>query len=290
MKIFSIGSLNIDYVYRVNHIALPGETIASSSYQRLCGGKGLNQSVAASRAGAMVLHVGSVGEDGAFLTHFLSENGVNVGFIQPSAQVTGHAIIQVADGGENSIVIHGGANRLIDIARVRQLLEKEGEPGDWLLLQNEINGTAEIIECAAMQNMNISFNPAPYDEHIADLPLHLLHLLIINQLEGKQLSGESAPDAMTATLTERYPTAAIVLTMGSDGARYQKESEIITKQAPPVEAVDTTAAGDTFVGYLVALLSQGEPISAALTIACAAAAQAVTKIGAAQSIPLRSDL
>ena len=284
MSIYCFGSLNIDHVYRVTHIAAPGETINSTAYQRLCGGKGLNQSVAAVRAGANVLHAGCVGADGDLLINTLIDNGVDISHIRHLEEPSGHAVIQVSNDGENSIVIYGGANSAISHEQIAKVIGSS-DSNDWLLLQNEINAIDELIRQAAAHKLNIAFNPAPFDERIDALPLDLIQLLIVNEIEGAQLSGQRAPQQILSVLCGRYPQCDILLTLGKSGASLQNSRHNLHIDAPSVTAVDTTAAGDTFVGYYLAMLTQGEPEEEALKVACTAAALSVTQDGAAQSIP-----
>ena len=143
--IVNFGSLNIDHVYQVNHFVRPGETIASSKYSTFCGGKGLNQSIALAQAGANVCHAGKIGTDGKILLDKLNQFGVNVTMVNSGESPTGHAIIQVIPGGENCIIVEGGANRSIDSNLINEVMNSL-KHGDWLLLQNEINSIENILK------------------------------------------------------------------------------------------------------------------------------------------------
>ena len=282
-KILNIGSLNLDYVYAVPHFVEAGETLLSSRRDVFAGGKGLNQTVAAARAGAEVCHGGAVGADGDMLLDLLRDAGADVSAVARVDMPTGHAVIQVTPQGENAILILGGANRAVSPETVGIALEKVG-PGDILLLQNEINGLDHIIRRAAQKGLRILFNPAPMEEAVKDLPLELLDTLIVNEGEGKALAGDM--DALKAA----YPNQKILLTQGSRGASLWTGSEVLFQPAFPVEAVDTTAAGDCFLGYYAAALADNLPYAAALRLAAAASALAVQRPGAAPSIPLRGEV
>ena len=282
-KILNIGSLNLDYVYAVPHFVAAGETLLSSRRDVFAGGKGLNQTVAAARAGAEVCHGGAVGADGDMLLDLLRDAGADVSAVARVDVHTGHAVIQVTPQGENAILILGGANRAVSPETVGIALEKVG-PGDILLLQNEINGLDHIIRRAAQKGLRILFNPAPMEEAVKDLPLELLDTLIVNEGEGKALAGDM--DALKAA----YPNQKILLTRGSRGASLWTGSEVLFQPAFPVEAVDTTAAGDCFLGYYAAALAENLPYAAALRLAAAASALSVQRQGAAPSIPLRGEV
>ena len=282
-KILNIGSLNLDYVYAVPHFVEAGETLLSSRRDVFPGGKGLNQTVAAARAGAKVYHGGAVGADGDMLLDLLKSAGADVSAVARVDVPTGHAIIQVSPQGENAIIILGGANRAVSDETVTAALDKVG-PGDILLLQNEINGLDRIIRRAAEKGLRILFNPAPMESAVKDLPLALLDTLVVNEGEGKALAGDM--DALKAA----YPDQKILLTQGSRGATLWTGSELLFQPAFPVQAVDTTAAGDCFLGYYAAALAEDLPYAQALQLAAAASALAVQKQGAAPSIPLRAEV
>ena len=282
-KILNIGSLNLDYVYGVPHFVEAGETLLASRRDVFAGGKGLNQTVAAARAGAKVFHGGAVSGDGDMLLELLKSAGADVSAVARVDVPTGHAIIQVTPQGENAILILGGANRAVMDETVDGALAKV-DPGDILLLQNEINGLEPIIRKAARKGLRILFNPAPMEAAVKELPLELLDTLIVNEGEGKALAGDM--DALRAA----YPNQRILLTQGSRGAALWTGSELLFQPAFPVKAVDTTAAGDCFLGYYAAALSEGLPYARALKLATAASALAVQKQGAAPSLPLRAEV
>lgn len=289
MKILNFGSLNIDRVYSVEHFVKPGETLTSSAYNVFAGGKGLNQSIALARAGSTVCHVGKIGQDGLFLKEMLADNGVDVSLISLSESPTGHAIIQVADSGENSIILFGGANLEITEEQVRTALES-ANPGDWILLQNEINGLGNILSLASQRQLRIIFNPAPMTSDVLNLPLESVEWLIVNEIEGEMIAGRKADNEIIDTILAKYPNLSLILTLGSRGVYYGNNSDRLFVPAEAVDAVDTTGAGDTFVGYFLAELVKTTNIKDCLELAARAAAFCVTCKGAATSIPTRAQL
>ena len=289
MKILNFGSLNIDHVYSVDHIVRPGETLSSSRYQRFCGGKGLNQSIALARAGAQVLHAGKVGAEGLFLKERLARDGVNAEYVDVVDDPGGHAIIQVDPRGENSIVLFGGANKAITRADAARPLEAMS-PGDFLLLQNEISAMADIMALASQKGLRIAFNPAPFGPEVPEYPLDAVDVFFVNETEGQGLTGEQDPQAMLRAMRARFPKASLVLTLGAEGALFANPRERHQVDAVPVEAVDTTAAGDTFIGFFLAEFAKGGAIPLCLGRACRAAALCVARPGAADSIPLLGEL
>lgn len=287
MKALCFGSLNIDYTYRVDHFVQPGETLAADSLQVFSGGKGLNQAIALARAGAETCMAGAVGEDGRFLLEELAAAGVCTDHVGVLQQVrTGNAIIQNDKTGDNCILLYGGANRAVTEAQVDAVLQHFGA-GDWLLLQNEINQLPYIMRQAHARGMKIAFNPSPMEARVLEYPLESVDLFLLNRVEAAQLAGTDGADgqALLAALRGRFSRAAVVLTLGADGAVYTDGAETVQQAAYPVQAVDTTAAGDTFTGFFLAARMRGEGAPRAMELASRAAAIAVTRRGAAPSIP-----
>jgi ribokinase len=290
MKVLNFGSLNVDHVYRVPHIARPGETVAGTEYRRFAGGKGANQSVALARAGAEVAHAGCIGPEGLWLRDKLADEGVDVQDIRVAEGPGGHALIQVDDSGQNSIVLFPGANATIRPEHAHTALARL-RAGSTLLLQNEINATPELMAAGADRGLRVVFNPAPMSAAVASYPLDRVRLLIVNEHEAQALSGEITPAAMLNTLARRLPQADLCLTLGAEGVIYQRaDGRRWHCPAPPVTAVDTTAAGDTFIGYLLAEQLGGVTEEAAIETACRAAAVSVTRPGAMDSIPRRDEV
>lgn len=291
MKILNFGSLNIDYVYAVDHFVRPGETISSTSMQAVCGGKGLNQSIALSRAGLKVYHAGSVGaEDGDMLLHNLSANGVDVSLVSRAACKSGHAIIQVDADGQNSILLYGGANQSMTEQSIAGVLA-HFSAGDYLLLQNEINEIDSILRAAKARGMTIVLNPAPMNQAMLGAPLELVDILVLNEVEAADLCGSTDIDSLLPALHARFPKALLVLTLGAQGVRCQTPGgEIFSHGVYRVPVVDTTAAGDTFIGYFIAGLVGNQSIPECLRLASTAAALTVSRSGSADSIPPASEV
>lgn len=289
-KIVCLGSLNLDHVYRLDHFVRPGETLGSESYSVGCGGKGLNQSIALARAGAPVMHAGRIGHDGGILRSALEAAGVDVSLLVEEDVPTGHAIIQVDAKGENAIILYGGANRRITEAEIDAALDAVGD--GILLLQNEINSLGTILEKAHARGIRTAFNFAPFDpEDAKTLPLGLLSYLIVNEIEGAGVAGVAEPEAILRTLKERYPGCRVILTLGKAGAAFLGDDGVMVPVPPcPAEVVDTTSAGDTFIGYLFAGLLEGMELKAAMELAGRASAITVSRAGAADSIPFRKEL
>ncbi len=284
MKVLNFGSMNIDYVYEVPHFVRPGETIECSSRKIFAGGKGLNQSVALSRAGVAVFHAGSVGEGGEILTDALIKAGVDCTYVYKQDALSGHTVIQVQPDGQNCILYYGGTNKMVSRRQIDETLAAFGKE-DILLLQNEICDTGYIIEAAFEKGMQIVLNPSPIDESVSRFPLEKINYFIVNEVEGAQLSGDDDIKTMLPALAGKYPNAKILLTLGEAGAQYYDGKDYYGQAAEKVTVVDTTAAGDTFLGYFVAGIAGGTPVIETLRRASRAAALAVARKGAAQSIP-----
>lgn len=293
MRILNFGSLNLDYVYQVDHFVQPGETLAALSRDVKAGGKGLNQSVALARAGAPVWHAGCLGAGGDELKRMLKENGVDTEFLLPVQEMQGHTVIQVNRAGENSILLYGGSNRCVPEDHVRQVISRFGQ-GDWLILQNEINQLPLIAELAAEKRMHIVLNPSPYDEGLKALDISAVEWLLVNEIEAEQISGETKPERVWEKLHGMYPGMSVLITLGSRGSiAFRTGSDGIAlhrEEAAAVKAVDTTAAGDTYTGYFIAGLTAGDPLDVCMKTASRAAAIAVTRPGAAESIPWEKEL
>lgn len=282
MRILNFGSLNIDHVYQVHRLAAEGETIAAERYDRFCGGKGLNQSVALARAGARVCHGGMVGPDGGELLALLERCGVDTSCIFQVPEPTGHALIQVDSRGRNGIVVCAGANGTLTADRAEAVLRRFS-PGDFLLLQNEVAGLPLLLRLARRQGLRIFLNPSPIPRE--EIPWALADGLFINEAEGAALSGEAEPEGILRVLREKYPGCEVVLTLGERGARYAGEEGCFSQDAYPAEVVDTTAAGDTFCGFFLAERSRGASVPRALEAASRASSLCVARQGAAPSIP-----
>lgn len=290
MRILNFGSLNIDYVYEVDHIVRPGETIAGGNYSTFPGGKGANQSTAIARAGGEVWHAGKIGVDGRWLLDVLKESGVHTDWVKIYEGTTGHALIQVDRQGENAIVLFGGGNRAIEAEDIADVFSGF-DAGDYLVLQNEISELPRIIDAAVEAGLRICFNPAPFSDSVRDLPLGKIDILILNETEARGLSAESGPlDILARRLAGEYPGSEIVITAGADGAHFARSGEYAFCESTRVKAVDTTAAGDTFLGYYLVARTEGASPELAMRRASAAAAITVSRAGAISSIPHASEV
>lgn len=291
MKVLNYGSLNIDYVYFVDHFVRAGETLDSRKLELFCGGKGLNQSIALSKSGVNVWHAGAVGEnDSEMLLKMLKQSGVNTEFVRKKNGSSGHAIIQKADSGDNCILLYGGANQCITKEEIDETL-LHFDKDDYVILQNEISEVSYIMSKAHEKGMRIVFNPSPINRKIITYPLHLVDYFLLNEVEGMEISGCSeASDKLIEILGERYPNAKIVLTLGEKGALYKDNVVLLKQPIYKVKAVDTTAAGDTFTGYFIGAVISGEAITKALDNAAKASAIAVTREGASASIPTKVEV
>ena len=287
MQVLNFGSLNIDHVYTVDHFVAPGETLASSGYQVNAGGKGLNQSVALSRAGVRTFHAGMIGRDGLFLKETLEAANVNTDHVMVGEHPTGHAMIQVEkSSGQNAILLYPGANVEIKTSDMGRILRSMPQ-GSWLLLQNEINAVPFLIEEGRACGLKIAVNPAPCGEAVRTWPLHLCDLILVNEIEAAQLTGLPEGDCrrMGEAMAARCPDSEVVITLGSKGALCRSGKDEIIVPARPVKVADTTSAGDTFTGYFLAAKLRGMNTEAAMRCAVFASSITVSRPGAAGSIP-----
>ena len=284
MKILVFGSLNIDHDYHMDHIAKEKETIFAKEYSVVAGGKGLNASIALARSGAKVYLAGNIGNDAKVLQDVLDANRVDTTYLNHVDEPNGHAIIQIDDSGENSIFIYGGSNQSITKEYIDSVLESF-EEGDFIVLQNEINNQAYLIEKASQRHLVIFMNPSPFNEMISTYPLQLIDYFFINEVEGQQLTGKNSFVEILDQLKIDYPNTHFLLTVGADGSYYQYKDERIHHDAYRVEAIDTVGAGDTFMGYFIFGLSRGYGVEECMELATKASAITVTRKGAADSIP-----
>ena len=284
MQVVNFGSLNIDHVYAVEHFCRAGETIHTERYTQSVGGKGLNQSIAVARSGQPLFHAGALGAGGGQLEKTLTACGVDLRYLQHVATPQGHAIIQVQPDGQNCIFLYGGSNQSIGPDEIDAVLS-HFTAGDYLLLQNEISNLPYLLRAAAARGLRIVLNASPISEWLLEADLSCLDWLVVNEVECAALAHCDDPDAGYAALRARYPGIGILLTLGESGSVSWKDGEEIRQQAYPVHAVDTTGAGDTFMGYFVGCLAQGMDRNDAMQYAAMASSIAVTRPGAAASIP-----
>lgn len=295
MKILDFGSLNLDHFYSVDHIVEPGETQDTLAIETLCGGKGLNQAVAMAKAGLDVQMAGCIGEDGEMLREICRQYGVDDSLLRTVAGLTGNTVIQVDRSGQNSILLYGGANRTVDRAYVDEVLAHYGA-GDYLILQNEISELPYIIDSAYERGMKIVLNPSPYDDRLEACDMRKVTVFMVNEVEGEQLSGSKEPEQILDAMEEKYPDAHIVLTLGKRGSVYRYHGMTVPQEAFPVEAVDTTGAGDTFTGYFLAGFTAitgkvtEKAIKKVMERASKASAITCTRKGAAPAIPTAAEV
>jgi len=283
MTVFCLGSINADHVYQVSKIPQPGETITSKSLTTGLGGKGANQSVAAAKAGSKTTHIGAVGKDGGWAIAALGEHGIDTAPIMISDQTTGHAIINVDPAGENAIVVHAGANADIKIDAINHALSGAGA-GDYILMQNETNAQVETIKAAQRRGIKTVYSAAPFDPAAVRLVLPYIDILCVNEIEAAQLATAFGKPV------ESLGLETVLITRGRKGASLFHLGKPYHQAAFPVTPVDTTGAGDTFAGYLIAALEQGQDPAKSLGLAAAAAAIQVTRQGASAAIPSRAEV
>lgn len=288
-SVLDFGSLNYDFVYQVPHMVRPGETLSSTGMEVFCGGKGLNQAIALRKAGGNVYLAGAVGEDGEHILAYCRGFGLNVDQVRRVPGKTGHAMIQLDARAQNSILIYGGANKSHTPADITAALKPYG-PQDILLLQNEVNGVEALIEEAGKRGMQIVLNPSPWDDSLKEADLSGISVFLINETEGAGITGRNNPREILAVMGEMFPKAETVLTLGADGCYYQKEGRQVYQKAILTTAVDTTAAGDTFAGYYIAGMLKDSPIEERLLRCALASSIAVSREGAAPSIPLEEEV
>jgi len=281
--IFNLGSINIDQTYRVPHFPAPGETLLSDSYFKGLGGKGANQSIAIARAGGAVAHIGAIGEDALWTRDMLADAGVDTSGIAVLKSATGHAIINVDARGENCIVLFDGANVLVSERQISAALAL-AKAGDWFLLQNEVNNGPFAARLARAKGLKVAYVAAPFDADKVQEMLPFVDLLSVNEGEAAMVC------AALGVSEDQIPVEKLLITRGNAGISYRDRASRFTQAAFAVEAVDTTGAGDTFMGYFMAQLEGGKSPQEAMRMAAAAAALMVTKKGTAEAIPLLEDV
>jgi len=278
MTIYNLGSINIDYIYGMPHLVCPGETLAATRFDSALGGKGANQSIAIARAGGKVFHAGMIHRDDDDWLMDMIAAGVDTHFITRGDTPTGHAIVAVDDAGENQIILAPLSNASLTEDIITSILTM-AKPGDWALTQNETNLTAPYLKAAKAHGLLICYSAAPFVAEMTAELLPLVDLLIINAIEAEALSKAIGKPV------EHLGVPHLIITRGSDGANYVGKDGTYHVAAKPVQAVDTTGAGDTYLGYMLAQLDQGVGIADAMSLAAAAAAIQVTRHGASAAIP-----
>lgn len=281
--VYVVGSINIDHVYRVSRLPEAGETLQALDYAASLGGKGANQAIAAARAGARVHMIGAVAADGNWARRRLAAEGISVDGVSVLEGSTGHARIEVDARGENRIVLYAGVNRQLHMADVRTALTG-AQPGDWLLLQNETSLVVETARLGRAMGLKVAYSAAPFDPVAVFEVLEHVDLLAMNEVEADQLAGHPGRELETRAVPMQLVTA------GARGASLHGEGMALEAPVWPVTAIDTTGAGDVFLGYLVSAFARGADAADALREAAAAAALQVTRPGTADAIPTRAEV
>lgn len=283
-KIINYGSINIDHVYQVDHFVSAGETLSSESLKTGLGGKGANQSVAMAKAGADVVHVGQLGVTDGWAKEKLSGLGVQTSYIKSVSQPSGHAIIQLDRKGENSIIVHGGANQSCSLTELENCLTRHKDIA-YFVVQNECNGVLDAIKLADSLGIDVVFNPAPMSKNVLELPLDRLAILIVNEVEALQFWGTDDLSEIQSLLECDFPDTNVIVTQGAKGSSLLNSDGIHQVSAFSVNVRDTTAAGDTYVGFLMAGLVNDLSIKSAMKQASIAAAITASRVGAIDAIP-----
>lgn len=291
-KILNYGSLNIDKTFTLDHIVKPGETISSNTFSKNAGGKGCNQAGALAKAGCNVYMAGKIGPDGNFLIDLLNQFNVNTDYISTEGTITGQALIQVSKSGQNSIILNAGANFENSKSEIDSVINNFSK-GDYLILQNEINNIEYIINKGYEKGLIICFNPSPFNDEILNLPLEKVSYFFVNEIEAAQITQVNENDNFIETLntiSSKFPNSKIIMTVGKEGAFYSYNQETLHQDIIDAPVIDTTAAGDTFMGYFIASLIYNYEVKDALFYATKASAVTVSKEGALISIPLKEDI
>ncbi len=279
MSIFNIGSINVDTFLSLPRLPQEGDTLTVSKRERDIGGKGFNISVAISNAGGTVHHIGAIGDNDAYVEDQLARYGLETEGVHKSAvHPTGRAYVLLDREGGNCIALDAGANRAIPAAHIEACLQSAA-PGDWLVVQNETNGIDQAITIAKRRGLKVALVAAPFDEELVASLLDQVDLISANEVEFRQIQ------SVLASRTVQTARPALAITYGSDRAEYIDGDALYSEKSHSVPVVNTTAAGDTFIGYLLASLDQGCPPNKALSIANAAAAIKVQRAGSASGIP-----
>lgn len=275
------GSANLDFVVRANHIPRPGETVLGRDFKTFPGGKGANQAVAAAKAGGAPTHMlVALGMDpfAATLEASLHDAGVRMHLVRTSDQPTGTAFICVSDDAENAITVAPGANACLAPEHLPPL---QGFTHLLLQLETPLPTVTAYAQAARRAGVTVVLNAAPAQALPAQL-LAAIDVLVVNEGELAAVSGHNGTIAMCL---ERMDIATVVVTLGQRGCCVRQGGQVTVQPAFAVTPLDTTGAGDTFCGALVAALSQQADLQRALQIASAAAALACTRLGAQSSIP-----
>ena len=284
MAIYNLGSINLDYFYHVPHLPKPGETLASTAYHQGLGGKGANQSIAIARGGGQVKHIGLIHEKDSAHIQFMKDVGVDTTHIHSSSHPTGHAIVIIeSHTAENQILLMQGANHEISEQMIETALATATE-GDWALTQNETNLGDVFLQKAKAKGCQICYSAAPFIKDKLLSLIDIIDLLIVNEGEAEAVTQAlgKEPDA--------WGIPHVIVTKGAEGAYYEGQEGSYFVPSEKVKAVDTTGAGDTYLGYILAQLSMKQTIKTAMIYAGKAAAIQVTRHGTADVIPALEEI
>lgn len=288
MKVLVIGSINKDIVFDVKDIVKDGQTISSSGQTEYLGGKGLNQTIAISNVLDDVYFYCNVNENDAYILESLEEYNFKTDYIQKVKEPTGTAFIQVNEHGENAIVISKNANSKIDLSYLESVLN-DFNSNDLILLQNEINNLVEIVEQCHKRKLKIALNPSPISSDITLELISKIDYLIANKNEFLEITNSENIDDALNVFRSKNTTTELVITLGSKGAFHELNKTTMV-DGIKTNVVDTTCAGDTFLGFFLGSIFHGKPISDSLVIANKAASKCVQTKGASTSIPKLKDL
>ena len=296
-KILVIGSSNTDMVIKTHKFPAPGETILGGKFLMNPGGKGANQAVAASRLGGMVTFVGKIGDDifGKQAVQQLEDEGINVDYVAVDpVNPSGVAMITVDENGENSIVVAPGSNGTLSPSDFdKAILELDDSEYVLMQLETPIPTVEYIAKIAGHKSKKVVLNPAPAS-NLSDELLKNLYAITPNETEAELLTGIKVVDERSALLAAKVlnekGVEIVIITMGAAGAFLLQNGKCELISAPKVEAVDTTAAGDTFNGALLVALTEGKSIHESISFANKAASISVTRIGAQSSVPYRNEI
>ncbi|MCI1892605.1 MAG: ribokinase [Schleiferilactobacillus harbinensis] len=294
-----IGSINVDNILHIQALPKPGETIAMSGYSTAGGGKGANQAIAAARSGAKTAFIGAVGNDvnGEYMKTQLLENGINVQAVKTTSEAaTGQAYILLQSSGQNSIIIDHGANVQVTVADV-DAVAAAIQSSTFLVTEFEtpLPADEEAFQIARVAGVKTILNPAPAVAQIPESLLRLTDIIVPNETESQAITGISVDDEPSLKASAEYyhklGVETVIITLGDRGAYVASGNISELVPAYKVQAVDTTAAGDTFIGALAAeLRPDGSNLLAAVQYASRAASLTVQKLGAFPSIPLRKSV
>ena len=284
MTVFNLGSINLDYFYKTPHLPRAGETLAALDFTAGLGGKGANQSVALALGGAKVVHIGQIHKDDEAHISLLASSGVDLRHIAKGDVPTGHAIVMIdAASGENQIILMQGANSAMTHEMISAALD-EAQAGDWALTQNETNLNDVFLHEAKQRGLKICYSAAPFLKDTLLTLRDIIDLLVVNEGEAEEI------ETALAKPPEAWGIGHVIITKGAEGASYFGTEGAFFQPSEKVKAVDSTGAGDTYLGFLLAQLSNGQTIKQAMAIASKAAGLQVTRYGTADAIPTLAEL